>query len=241
MKESFVFYETWAEAIRQMPDKERLQMYDAIMAYGIYGAKTDLGGLAQMALNLVYNDIDECKAKRIERAEKNRENIKKRWNKTYSSENKTLQSNTNEYKRIQTNTKDNVDVNVNGNVNGNVNVNGNLECVENSTPHKTIEERKNDFMNEVAQIGKGVYPDNMLQSFFDYWSETNKNGRKMLFEMKKTFDTKKRLATWAKREQEYKFNKSNHGANRYNNPESDEYVPTERIVAAGIAMAKARI
>ena len=39
-KESFVFYETWADAIRHLPDNERLQLYDAIMDYGIYGEKT---------------------------------------------------------------------------------------------------------------------------------------------------------------------------------------------------------
>lgn len=123
-KESFVFYETWAEAIRQMPDKERLQVFDAIMAYGIYGTKTDLGGLAQLAINMIYNNIDDMKAKRQERAEKNRQNVLQRW-----------QNNTNVYNRIQSNTNDtngyelyhNVNVNVNGNVNGNGNVKKDIE------------------------------------------------------------------------------------------------------------------
>ena len=123
-KESFVFYETWAEAIMQMPDKERLQVFDAIMAYGIYGTKTDLGGLAQLAINMIYNNIDDMKAKRQERAEKNRQNVLQRW-----------QNNTNVYNRIQSNTNDtngyelyhNVNVNVNGNVNGNGNVKKDIE------------------------------------------------------------------------------------------------------------------
>lgn len=142
-KESFVFYETWAEAIRQMPDKERLQVYDAIMAYGIYGTKTDLGGLAQLAINMIYNNIDDMKAKRKERAEKNRQNVLQRW-----------QNNTNVYNRIQSNTNDtngyesyhNVNVNVNGNVNGNGNVSKDIE-VSNS-----IESNK-DKKNKVS-VGK---------------------------------------------------------------------------------------
>ena len=225
-KESFVFYETWAEAIRQMPDKERLQVYDAIMAYGIYGTKTDLGGLAQLAINMIYNNIDDMKAKRKERAEKNRQNVLQRW-----------QNNTNVYERIQSNTNDtkryetyhNVNVNVNGNVNDNIDTNSNskISCsIESGAnynadksatrkqPAKTLEERKNDFMWKIAEVGKGVYPDEMLRAFFDYWSEHNENGKKMLFEMKKTFDIKKRLATWASRENDNQFKHTNNGNNK---------------------------
>ena len=161
MKESFVFYETWAEVIRHMPDKERLQIFDAIMSYGIYGEKTELGGLAQMALNLVFNDIDECKAKRTERAEKNRSNILKRWEKAHSNGNERIQSNTNVYERIQSDTKHSVD----GDVDVNVNVNGdnkrvdadksatrqtelfNVETVKKETKHK-YGEYKNVLLTE---------------------------------------------------------------------------------------------
>lgn len=235
MKESFVFYETWAEAIKQIPDKERLQIYDAIMAYGVYGEKTDIGGLAQMALNLVYNDIDACKTKRAERAEKNRENIRNRWNKKDTIVYDCIQP-------IPTDTKDTVNVNVNGDVNVNDSIDS-RECVEKSTPHtntaKSIKEREADFMQEVAEIGKGVYPDTMLRAFFYYWTEKNTNGRKMRFEKEKVFDVKRRLATWASRENDSKFKTNSYGDNR-NNPSSADYVPTERIVAAGFAMANAK-
>lgn len=119
MKESFVFYETWAEAIRQMPDAERLQMYDAIMQYGIYGTKTEMGGLAQMALNLVYNDIDNCKAKRKEKAEKARKSANKRWQ-SDTNACERIQTHANASERMRTDANDAVDVNVNVNVNGNV-------------------------------------------------------------------------------------------------------------------------
>lgn len=256
MKESFVFFETWAEALKQMPDKERLQLYDAISDYGIYGTKTELGGLAQMALNLVYNDIDETKAKRRERAEKNRKNINKRWHNSDTNESQKIQSNTIEYNRIQTiqvDTKHSVDGDVDVDVYGDVNVDSiksidSIESVEKSKivadksatrkqPAKTLEERQNDFMWKIAEVGKGVYPDEMLRAFFDYWSEHNENGKKMLFEMKKTFDIKKRLATWASRENDNQFKHTSNG-NR-NNPNSADYVSTERIVAAGLAMANA--
>lgn len=124
MKESFIFYETWAEAIRQLPDKERLQVFDAIMAYGIYNLKTEIGGLAQMALNLIYNDIDDCKQKRKEKTEKARDSAYKRWQKDEANECERIQTHTNGCKRIQTDATQCYNVNVNVNDNVNVDVNG---------------------------------------------------------------------------------------------------------------------
>jgi hypothetical protein len=107
-----------------MPDKERLQVFDAIMAYGIYGAKTEIGGLAQMALNFVFNDIDDCKKKRNEKTEKARESANKRWQKANADECERIRTNANAYERKQTDATQcyNVNVNVNGNVNEDVNV-----------------------------------------------------------------------------------------------------------------------
>lgn len=240
MKESFVFFETWADAIRQMPDKERLQVYDAIMAYGIYGEKTEIGGLAQMALNLVFNDIDDCKAKRKEKAEKARESANKRWQNQNANECERIQTQATASERIQSDATQCYNVNVNGNGNVNEDVNGSLLSAEKSAPHKPkpIEERTIDFMNEIAAVGKGVYPDSMLREFFDYWSETNTNGKKMRKEMQKTFDVSKRLAKWASNADKFNFNSKNYGRN---NPNDSGYVSTERIVEAGFAMAKAGI
>jgi len=36
----------------------------------------------------------------------------------------------------------------------------------------------------------------MLYKFFNYWSELNKSGTKMRFELEKTWEIEKRLATW---------------------------------------------
>jgi hypothetical protein len=36
----------------------------------------------------------------------------------------------------------------------------------------------------------------MLNEFYFYWTEKNKSGSKMKFEMEKTWDTKRRLGTW---------------------------------------------
>lgn len=42
------------------------------------------------------------------------------------------------------------------------------------------------------------YGQQMLQDFFDYWSEPNPSGTKMRFELQKTWDINRRLARWAR-------------------------------------------
>lgn len=55
------------------------------------------------------------------------------------------------------------------------------------------------FRQEVfSEVFLGQYPVQLLQDFFDYWSEPNRSHTKMRCELQKTWDTKRRLATWAK-------------------------------------------
>lgn len=97
---------------------------------------------------------------------------------------------------------------------------------------KTIDERKNDFMQEVANKGLNKYPRDMLRAFFDYWTEHNENGRKMRFEMQKVFNISGRLATW--------YNKDKNKISNGNNNQEDFMARIQRIVDAGFAMANAR-
>lgn len=46
----------------------------------------------------------------------------------------------------------------------------------------------------------GTYEPTMIRAFFNYWTERNKSGTKMRFELEKTWETAKRLQTWASRE-----------------------------------------
>ena len=40
----------------------------------------------------------------------------------------------------------------------------------------------------------------MLDKFVNYWTEKNKSGTKMRYELEKTFEISKRLATWSARD-----------------------------------------
>jgi len=68
-----------------------------------------------------------------------------------------------------------------------------------------INEKKLKLYNDLKPY-LSKYPKEMLRQFYNYWTEKNKSGTKMRFELQQTFEIGKRLATWANREKE--FNKT---------------------------------
>ena len=62
----------------------------------------------------------------------------------------------------------------------------------------TLSRKDSFYQSLVPYVGK--YPKDMIRAFFDYWSELNKSCTKMRFELEKTWELPKRLATWASRE-----------------------------------------
>lgn len=60
--------------------------------------------------------------------------------------------------------------------------------------------RKQKFKEELAAYMQS-YPADMLRDFFDYWTEMNKSRTMMRFEQQKTWETRLRLATWARRDE----------------------------------------
>ena len=75
---------------------------------------------------------------------------------------------------------------------------------------KPFEERMTDFELEL-KLYNGEYPQEMLEAFYDYWSEPNSTKTKMKKELQKTWDTGRRLKTWRRNQKD--FNKSNGHAN----------------------------
>tara|TARA_R110002126_G_scaffold277766_1_gene423836 strand:- start:1182 stop:1982 length:801 start_codon:yes stop_codon:yes gene_type:complete len=69
---------------------------------------------------------------------------------------------------------------------------------------KEEKEKKEDFKKLVYE-NKEI-ENEVLEEFFDYWSEKNKDGSKMRFEKEKTFGISRRLKVWMKNKE--KWNKS---------------------------------
>ncbi len=60
---------------------------------------------------------------------------------------------------------------------------------------KDVEERRKLFWKEVLEYRR-KYPENMLRDFFLYWSEKDKKGTKMKYELQKTWELGLRIAKW---------------------------------------------
>lgn len=58
--------------------------------------------------------------------------------------------------------------------------------------------RKDSFYQSLVPF-VGQYPKEMVRAFYDYWSELNKSGTKMRYELERTWELPRRLATWANR------------------------------------------
>ena len=68
-----------------------------------------------------------------------------------------------------------------------------------------VEERKTHFYNSLVPFLE-KYPKEMIRAFFDYWSELNKSRTKMRWESEKTWETSKRLVTWANNDKQFNKN-----------------------------------
>lgn len=80
---------------------------------------------------------------------------------------------------------------------------------------KTLEEKKVDLEKRAQEFKLslypfvGNYPKETVKAFYEYWSEGNASFTKMKFELQPTWETAKRLATWARREKPINHDKHN--------------------------------
>jgi hypothetical protein len=66
----------------------------------------------------------------------------------------------------------------------------------------SVNERIKEFRSALAPFVE-TYDARILKSFYDYWTELNPSGKKMRFEMEKTWEMSKRLATWKRNDERY--------------------------------------
>ena len=65
----------------------------------------------------------------------------------------------------------------------------------------TTEERKEQFRKSLVPFVE-QYGREMIREFFDYWSELTPSRAKMRYELERTWETPRRLATWSRRREE---------------------------------------
>jgi len=105
----------------------------------------------------------------------------------------TLTNSTNVDFVQQTSTNSTVSVSVNDSVNVNV---------INKDSKANLEIRTLAFKEKLVPF-KNKYEMDLLKNFFQYWTEPNLSKTKMLFELQKTFDIERRLATWVRNDKTF--------------------------------------
>jgi|GEM_PF-2145496 len=81
------------------------------------------------------------------------------------------------------------------------------ELIKNEKNENKIEGRKLKFASTLENF-KDVYPAEMLNDFYRYWTEPNKSNSKFRQELERTWDLARRLDIWSKREISFKKEKS---------------------------------
>lgn len=94
MKDGFIIYKQQFEPIKDLPDANAGRLFKALFEYQKTGKVPELDPVTKMAFNFFRNQFDLDNKKYIDRCNKAKESINKRWNK----------NNTNVYERIQPNT-----------------------------------------------------------------------------------------------------------------------------------------
>lgn len=121
-KNSFVFYKDWRDAIKDLPDSVRLELYDCIVRYAFGEQIGGLKPMASIAFKFIKPILDRDREKYATAAEKNKNNGSKGGRPKRNKNEKTQKPNgfsENPKKHDNDNVNDNDNENVNDNENEN--------------------------------------------------------------------------------------------------------------------------
>ena len=211
MRDSFVFYRSFYDAIKDLPRDVQGEIYTAIMEYSLYGKETEnLKPIARSVFTLMKPQID-VNNKRFENGKKG--GRPKSGNEPDGNQEETKEKPSNN--QSETKSKPNVNDNVNANENKDNTPNG----VSKKAAAKAATLKRKDEFGKTLVPYMEKYGKEMIRAFFDYWGELNKSETKMRYEMQKTWEVNLRLATWAKNEKP-QYNKADTGVVLHDNSQS---------------------
>lgn len=181
-RQSFTFYLSFEKAISNLDDANQLIVYRAISRYSLFGEEPEVYGLALIAWELIKPILTKSRIKSdcgkkggligaggAPIGNKNAEKQNQNNSKTIAKQKGDRERDTDRDTIIVVKEK-------------------------NISLSDRTEKFKSDLVPYVEQYGK-----EMIFAFFDYWSEPNKTGTKMRFELEKTWDIAGRLRTWERR------------------------------------------
>lgn len=107
-----------------------------------------------------------------------------------------------------------------------------------STPKKTKEQikeeterRRKSFYNSLIPYVE-TYGKKMVRAFYDYWSELNPSQTKMKWELQKTWELDRRLATWDRKESQYNLKNNGNSTNHSQGSSGASIIDRQRAACA---------
>lgn len=169
-RDSYIFYRSFYEAIKEIPELDQLSVYKAISIYALEQEEIELTGIAKAIFSLVKPQLDANYKKY--------ENGKQKKSKTEAKDKQRTS-------KIGTNVNVNVNENVNDNVNVNENNNVNDSCVDGL---QEVIEFYNNNIGSITPFG--------LEILSDYTKDLNKDI--VLYAMQISVEANKRSLSYIK-------------------------------------------
>lgn len=174
-----VIYRSFYDAIKELPEKNQLEILKQIFEFGLDGIEFELTGLSKTIWILIKPNLEANRTK---------------WESGCKAKQKQKRSKTEaKPKQERSETEANVDVDVDVNEDEDVNDDVNVDV-----------KVKID-LSDLSEF-EHKYDKNLLEEFKAYWTETDQKG-KMRFQSQKFFDISKRLATWQRNQTKFLQNK----------------------------------
>lgn len=223
-RESFLFRKEWCDAVSGLSPKLRLQVYEGIINYALHGEPFEPTGqvtrLAFINARPVIDRDNEELAKREIALQKCREAGKRGGRPKKNSQKPTEKGGFLEGFSTESQSPSHAHViGDNNNLNNNQDIKDKKKEEKKESEEKekkkqsqlkaTLPDRKAEFEKSLEPFIP-VYGKAMIDKFFSYWSESNPSRTKMKKELQKTWETPRRLRTWASRENIYNTQGSNY-------------------------------
>ncbi len=232
VRNSFTFYGSFYDTIKNLKPELRLELYDAIIIFALTGRKTkQLSSVASIIFKTIQpqlaNDIVRYKNGKKGGAPKGNNNAKKTTEKQPNGilvELKTTEKQPKNNQKTTKKTQKNDELhpiysNINITNKENTTISDEIvvkesddndldnlfSCDKNESVEtkKTLADRQKDFHDSLIPFVR-EYNNDMLRAFYDYWSELENGGERMRFEKQTFFSVGRRLATWAKNDKKFK-------------------------------------
>lgn len=198
-RDSFVFRDEWKDAIADLPAGVRLEIYEAVIEYGTSGTIPALKQMAMLAFNFMKTAIDRDRERyedaARERSEKARRNATARW----SNKDADVCDGMQPHNKMQPHANDAIYVYDSVNVEEEKEPKGSKKKAASAAERaEVVIKAATDSLTE--EVMATSYPNDMKEKFIAYWTEPNKSRTRVRYQMEKTWDTSRRLALWASRD-----------------------------------------